>query len=47
MRVWIMNVCLRRFGKYYKRGNTAEVKQRKDGIIVLEVNRKITYQDNG
>ena len=30
-----------------ERGNTAEVKQRKDGIIVLEVNRKITYQDNG
>ena len=29
-----------------ERGNTAEIKQTKDGIIVLEVKRKIIHQVN-
>lgn len=31
----------------YSRGNTAEVKKVKDGIIVLEVKKKIIYQSGG
>lgn len=37
-------LMLKAIREILKRGNTAEVKQRKDGIIVLEVNKKITYQ---
>lgn len=29
-----------------ERGNTAEVKQNKDGIVVLEVEKKIVRKDN-
>jgi hypothetical protein len=29
-----------------KRGNTAEVKQTKRGIVILEVKRKIRYENN-
>ncbi len=29
-----------------ERGNTAEVKQNKDGIVVLEVKRKIVRKDS-
>lgn len=39
-------LMLKTIREILKRGNTAEVKQRKDEIIVLEVNKKITYQDD-
>ena len=39
-------LMLKTIREILKRGNAAEVKQRKDGIIVLEVNKKITYQDD-
>jgi hypothetical protein len=29
-----------------ERGNTAEVKKTKNGIIILEVNRKIRFEDS-
>lgn len=30
-----------------ERGNTAEVKRNKDGIVVLEVGKKIVKSENG
>lgn len=32
--------------KIAERGNTAEVKRNKDGIVILEVGKKIVRKDN-
>lgn len=38
---------LNKIKEILSRGNTAEVKRVKDGIVVLEVHRKIRYSDSG
>ena len=32
--------------KIFSRGNMAEIKKRKNDVIILEVEKKITYQTN-
>lgn len=32
--------------KILSRGNTAEIKKRKNDVIILEIVKKITYQSN-
>lgn len=41
------NELQRIVAEIYNRGNTAEIKKRKNDVIVLEVTRKIVYQSGG
>jgi hypothetical protein len=38
---------LNKIKEILSRGNTAEVKKVKEGIVVLEVHKKIRYSENG
>lgn len=36
--------ALKTLNEIFKRGNSAEIKQRKDGIVIYEVKKKIVYE---